>query len=105
MKRQPGSPWSVQHVVCQECGRSTPYRSDNAQLQWWLIANREGGGLVIACPQHISEWRLRISTIGRTKTTREWAARAKAQDKPPPKPMAEPFPTNNKPLTPEEVQR
>lgn len=91
-----GAPPNTYWLVCQECGRATEYRSSNEQLQWWLVSGREGGGLVVACPQHITEWRLRVSGLGRTHTTAQWAAEAKAQDKPPPKPFAEPFPAAGK---------
>ncbi len=100
-----GEGFGPHYVVCQECGRSTQYRSGSTTLQWWLVATRDDGGLVVACPQHITEWRLRVSGMGRKKHTREWAALAKSQDKPPAKPFAEPFPLGGDgPPTDEQVR-
>lgn len=81
-------------VVCQVCGRAVA-RTDT---EGWLDQpHRDVLGLrVQRCPQHISEWALRHTREGRTKTNREMAARGRELPVPPIPPSVSPFPTREK---------
>lgn len=83
-------------IVCQKCGRATHYGKGNPELKWWLIGTRtdDGETPVIACPQHITVWALRMAGLGRGKAVMAWAKEAKEQDRNPFKdrPYVEPFP-------------
>jgi hypothetical protein len=65
-------------LFCDLCGRLT--FSDQPEVQWWLVGSDYGTN-VIRCPQHISEWSLRISGRGRTKESYRWMRLAKMNDK------------------------
>jgi hypothetical protein len=63
---------------CDVCGRLA--FSDSKELEWWIIGPSYGTD-VIRCPQHISEWSLRISGRRRTKESFRWMRLAKMNDK------------------------
>lgn len=65
-------------LFCDQCGRLT--FTDQEEIQWWLVGT-EYGTDVIRCPQHISEWTLRISGRGRTMESYRWMRLAKHHDK------------------------
>ena len=67
-----------QPTFCGKCGRVT--YSANLDYEWWLIGVGKGA-YVIRCPQHITEWTLRTSCIGRTMKSYKWMREAKEQDK------------------------
>lgn len=64
-------------IFCGKCGRVTFPSSD--EFQWWLVGIGDGSH-VIRCPQHITEWTLRIANKRRTMETYKWAREAKEQD-------------------------
>lgn len=61
-------------IFCDTCGRIT--FEDHQEYEWWIHNNG-----IVRCPQHISEWSLRISGKKRTKESFRWMKEAKEQDK------------------------
>ena len=61
-------------IFCDICGRIV--FKDDHQYEWWLDNNS-----IVRCPQHITEWSLRISGKKRTKESFKWMREAKEHDK------------------------
>lgn len=49
-------------IFCGKCGRTT--FADSPDYQWWLVGMKYGTD-VVRCPQHITEWTMRTSGLGR----------------------------------------
>ena len=64
-------------IFCGRCGRITFV--DSPDYQWWLVG-AQFGTRVNRCPQHITEWTLRTSGMGRSKEAYRWRRLAKEQD-------------------------
>lgn len=64
-------------IFCGTCGRIT--FSDSPELKWWLVGSGNGSD-VIRCPQHISEWSMRIAGKRRTMANFRWMRLAKEAD-------------------------
>lgn len=75
--------------VCQVCGHVAP----RGTAHWLDEPHRELRGIrVIRCPEHWSEWALRITRTGRTKKQRQRMAEALKQPKSPFPPYLDPYP-------------
>lgn len=64
-------------IFCEKCGRIT--FSDQPDYEWWLVGigtDRD----VIRCPQHITEWSLRLSGKGRSMEAFRFKRMAKEHD-------------------------
>jgi hypothetical protein len=64
-------------LFCGKCGRIT--YADSPERQWWLVG-MDYGTTVVRCPQHITEWTLRISGRGRSMASYRWKRLAKEND-------------------------
>lgn len=97
----------LQHwSVCQICGRCAPRGTDG-----WIDAPRRVRGphygkvfrgkteplRVVRCPEHWSEWALRIS-IGRTNANRLRMQEVRQWEKPTSHPAIDPFPLVDQPI-------
>lgn len=76
-------------VFCGKCGRVTFEDSDQYK-KWWLVGTGEGM-TIIRCPQHITEWTLRMSGKGRSMAAYKWRREAREHDEPEPLDYTEPF--------------
>ena len=64
-------------LFCDACGRLV--YTDQPEIQWWLVGS-DCGTDVVRCPQHITEWSLRVSGRGRTMESYRWMRLAKHSD-------------------------
>lgn len=66
--------------TCSKCGRVIS--PTDATIRRWLIAERidNPASLVVRCPQHITEWTLRMAGRRRTIRIYKWARRVKEAD-------------------------
>jgi hypothetical protein len=64
-------------LFCGKCGRIVYEDSDD--YQWWLVGTGSGSS-VIRCPQHITEWTMRIAGLPRSQASYRWKRLAKEQD-------------------------
>jgi hypothetical protein len=71
---------------CTKCGRVV--LSIDKRIENWLVSE---DGLVVRCPQHITDWQMRNAGRKRTKDSYRWRRIAKETDQPPRNIMYEPF--------------
>ena len=65
-------------LFCEKCGRFV--YEDSPDFKWWLVGTGQGK-LVVRCPQHITEWTMRIAGKGRSQAAYQWKRLSKEQDK------------------------
>jgi predicted RNA-binding Zn-ribbon protein involved in translation (DUF1610 family) len=71
---------------CTKCGRVLLYPS--SQSANWIISS---DGMVVRCPQHITDWAMRCAKVRRTKANYLWRELAKGSDTAPQDIMFDPF--------------
>jgi len=81
-------------LTCQTCGRATLRQT----AVGWLDSPRrtDPDVAVVRCPQHWSEWALRVCQAGRTKAMRQAMAEALKMPVPPIPVALGPYPTQEK---------
>jgi len=65
-------------IFCGKCGRVT--FDDSPDYQWWLVGANYGTA-INRCPQHITEWTMRTSGMGRSMEAYRFKRLAKENDK------------------------
>ena len=71
---------------CTKCGRVL--LSSSPQYTNWIVSS---DGVMVRCPQHITDYAMRCAKVRRTKANYHWREIAKESDIPPQNIMFEPF--------------
>lgn len=82
-KKKP-SPTTRREVQAVWCGQRGCHRftfENDWDWEWWLTGSKFGGDpLVVRCPQHITEWSMRLAGLGRGMDAYRFARMAKEND-------------------------